>query len=1184
MKLRFLSFVAIATMSLSAMAQTWTAPVMPESPAQGVEYTADGATPYYLYNVGCAQFVTGANTWATEISLGKNSTPYMELVVEALEEGEADVYPDCVKLKLNGTFKFTGDHDRVDYPVTDTYLWRNSETNGFIDRNGQACWFWKFTKAESGNYYWQSAPGMGDFSDAETQYAKGEGAGSAVTFNASEDAENIEWAFVPTSSITAEDMAAYGEKVNLYNARVALYEVLNDAVTYNVDYAAASAVYNNANATTEEVAAATETLRPVVNKAAVLATIPNSSEENPLDITKYVLVNADFSAAADNGTNPPGWTVTPGMGNNLGQQGASYTNNDVDPAVTISKFIEAWLPANNETKQGLKDGVICQQVSGLPEGRYRIAADVMAVWQGDELDEDPRGIYLYYNNGSFTMHGDALSTENGKPEHFTFDFDYDGAETMTIGLMAENANINWMGMDNFQLFAIGTVKNLPSFTALAGACATAKEINYNEYKAEAAIISDFESALNNAQSLVNAGSDDSKDQEYKDAFQELDAARAALTESQAAYKKLAAFVEQLNSDQEKYTGDLQTFVEELYEDYSDAYEQGSMTTAEIEAAIEGYAQQIKEKTQELFDAAVAQDTSLEQPLDITPLFDHMSFAYGTSQTAFGNGYPSADEPIWQPVDTQGNPTSQGNFKTNYSTAEVWNNSPFDIRRTIENLPKGNYTLKAHAFFRAADNDTNYPTWTEDNTYGEGFAYIYAGVNRTPITNVAAIASDLLADIPNPYDCNNGNYLPNNQQSAYKIFTEGQYAELAEKCYIGVSGNVYEDGGSLNVGFAGTEDLAANHWTIVYNFELYYNGVANLDDDINALIERLTETEDLGVSANIAIRNQAIEKGNAALGADFDTQSAAIKELQDAIAELSKTQELVNQLQDSYTFYERCEINLLVMPEDPTYEELKNTIDEAFTGESFESNQQIQGWIDQLPVAWVKYVTSCTEMAEASVDMPTDITPIILNADFEYNGERGVTPSYWTRNGSIGANQGFQSNTYVNEETGVTVANFLEAWKSGNAALDDGSFSQTIAAPLPAGFYRLSVDGFATNQGNEEVPEGVFLFARGGGASNITSIGQATATPETFVVDFEANGTGLTTVGIYTEGTAANWFAVDNFRLEYLGTTAPDAIENINASTTAPVAIFGIDGRQQSSLRRGINIVRQNGKVQKVLVK
>ncbi len=1181
MKLRLLSFVAVAAMSLTAMAQTWTAPVAPESPAKGVDYEADGATAYYLYNVGAGQFVLGANTWATQISLSSDSKPYMEIVVEPLDGTDAENYPDCVMLKLNGTFYFSGDHDRNNYEVSNTYLFRDSEASGFIDHNNQAVWFWKFTKAESGNYYWQSAPGMGDnkFPNSETQYAKGT-PGAGVEFNATADAANIEWAFVPVGSVSEEDMAAFASQMELYNARLDLYDLLNDAALYGVDYAAASTVYNNAAATAAEVTAAAEALRPDVNAAAIPYGIAHSSEDAPFELTKYALVNADFEAAANNYTNPTGWTVTPGMGQNLGQQNASYTNNDVDPAVSINKFIEAWYPT---ATGALHDGVICQQVTGLPAGRYRIAADVMAVWQGAALEEDPRGIYLYYDNGSFSIHGESLATENGKPLHFEFDFDYDGtAPSMEIGLMAQNTNQNWMGMDNFKLFAIGPMKDLPSFTALVGAVNTAKEIDTDTQKAEYNLITDFESAIDAAEELVNAGSDESKEQEYKDAFQVLDKARSALTESQAAYKKFRAFIDQLNADERRYNGDLKTFVADLAGEYESKYDEGSITTAEIDAAIEAYPSAVRQFVQQLFDAAVAQGGTLDEPLDITPLIDHMDFpdTNGGDQEAFANGYP-ADAPVWM------NETSTGNFKTNYGTAEVWDARPFNIYRDFTDLPKGNYTIKTHAFFRVEANDANYPNWQADSEYGKGFATLYAGVNHTPIPNLAQLASPILADLDAPYDCLDGNYLPNNQHSANMIFTDAKYANLAGMCYIGASGNVLEDGGTLRAGIQGTSDLQGNHWTIWYGFELYYNGIANLDEDIQSLMTQLDELYAAGVAENVTKKDQALKDGNAALGEDFDTQTAAIKKLQEAIDAINKTQALIQKLNVAQAEYAQMQSDLLdLTPTDATLDRILAEIDAAMNADEFESNEQIEGWINGLPAAWAKYVLSAEEMSGATVDAPVDVTPALINADFEAAGHaRGVMPSGWTLDGTIGANQGFQdNNTYSSEDGTITLSNFLECWRSGNAALTDGTISQTIAAALPQGYYRLSVDGYATNQGNEEVVDGVFVFVNGAGASNNISIGAATAAPATWSFDFSANGSGLTTVGIFTQSTTANWFAVDNFRLEYLGTVAPDAVESLNADATGPAVIYGIDGRQQSQLRRGINIVRKGGNVEKILVK
>ena len=91
-----------------------------------------------------------------------------------------------------------------------------------------------------------------------------------------------------------------------------------------------------------------------------------------------------------------------------------------------------------------------------------------------------------------------------------------------------------------------------------------------------------------------------------------------------------------------------------------------------------------------------------------------------------------------------------------------------------------------------------------------------------------------------------------------------------------------------------------------------------------------------------------------------------------------------------------------------------------------------------------------------------------------------------------------------------------------------------------------------------------------------------------VVEFAyKEGDGPVRVGLKLTETMSNiWCPFDNFRLYYLGTTAPDAVESLAADTkAAPAAIYTLDGRQASTLQRGINIVRRaDGTVQKVLVK
>jgi hypothetical protein len=67
--------------------------------------------------------------------------------------------------------------------------------------------------------------------------------------------------------------------------------------------------------------------------------------------------------------------------------------------------------------------------------------------------------------------------------------------------------------------------------------------------------------------------------------------------------------------------------------------------------------------------------------------------------------------------------------------------------------------------------------------------------------------------------------------------------------------------------------------------------------------------------------------------------------------------------------------------------------------------------------------------------------------------------------------------------------------------------------------------------------------------------------------------------------AQDWIYVDNFRLFYLGLETPDAVDSVNHVTNTPSAIYGLDGRRQSRVQRGVNIIRMSdGTIRKVLVK
>lgn len=1248
MKQRLLSFVAITALSCVAMAQTWTAPVKPKSPAEGLlEFATEPVNGgnFFIMNVGEGQFLTGANVWATQISLSSDAIPYMQLTTVETEE-ESGIFK--LRRTNDANDKFYGDHGReggYNPPAGRNLLFRGGE-DGYVDENGQGGDRFVFNKTDNGYYYFQSDVTEGKFENANDEYAGSTGAGKYVCFTKTKTDPNIEWVFIPVGDVDIDDYKtqaeAYAPQLAIYEARLALYNTLVDAAKYGVDYDEASAVYNKTDATAEQLTSAKEALQPAVNHAALMAAIAASSEETPFDITQYALTNPSFDSGMT------GWTITEGMGANLQVQSAKYTYNDV----TIQGFIEAWRKAADGP---LSDGVICQTVTGLPEGRYRIEADVMAVWQGSALSEDQKGIYLFYNNGSFTLHSESLFTDNEKPEHFSFDFDYDGAETMTIGLMAESTNQNWMGFDNLKLYAIGKVQTPPSFYALITEVETSEPYNDegDDLKANAGLRTSFQNAFSAAYKLADdQNPTKDKAESYSAAYQNLHDARLALTASIETYKKLQNLINQIQSDYDSYEGqsmyaDLRTQLNNMISEYQGGYESGSYTSGEIDGFITAYDNVLKDYVQALFDKAAKdaaeKGTTLEEPINITSLFDHMSYAYGTTQTGenvYANGYP-AENPVWI------NETKAKNFQTNYSTAQVWNQHPFKISRTFNELPAGRYEIRVHGAYRMAAHDVNYPAYTNGEYAGNDGAFLFAGSNKTPFINMAEITTS--APIVEGNDANVGTeeapiYVINGQQAAHMLFSDAAYADLAKKCYLAVATNVKN--GTLTVGVEGTDQLQDNQWTVWQDFELYYYGAPNasaLDDEIQALIDIADPiSQDKGEGDNLILvqsilddLSNAVKDGQDAQASELEKdKQAAIKTLEDAIAAARENMSVFAELMSlSDSRYNAMNELVEYTFEDTSYPELVNEVIQRLDGifydeelkenVSFDSHEQMVTYLNRMKDEWYPFLLSVQGMDQATEDDPIDLTYLITNATFDdMTGATKADPQGWTCE-------------YESKDGGGREG-VAEFWNAS-------AFNIYQEIPqLKDGYWRLSVDAvYRAGNAAEEAKDDngnykndEYLYVN----DLTTKVIQWSDTergaikpddPETYTpiqqlytqddVQFDAPNnqanflqfiekgryhnalifgygegiegafTGSITIGLKkTVAVANDWCPFDNFKLEYLGTEQPTAVESLGAKAAAGAAIssiFSIDGRQQSQLRRGINIVRTaDGKVTKVLVK
>ncbi|MCD7721838.1 MAG: hypothetical protein LUI09_06370, partial [Prevotellaceae bacterium] len=165
----------------------------------------------------------------------------------------------------------------------------------------------------------------------------------------------------------------------------------------------------------------------------------SADPENPLDITSSVLVNPDGSSANAS----DGWTTKQDF--SYGPS-TTYTNGDAN---LTSSFFEVY----DATQLG--DKTMSQTIT-LPAGEYRLTADAIAVLQSSHLTP-VTGVSLYAGEAEST----SISTYDGVPETFSVDFAVEPEDQATtaqveVGVKVASTNANWVAVDNFKLYYLGS--------------------------------------------------------------------------------------------------------------------------------------------------------------------------------------------------------------------------------------------------------------------------------------------------------------------------------------------------------------------------------------------------------------------------------------------------------------------------------------------------------------------------------------------------------------------------------------------------------------------------------------------------------------------------------------------------------------------------------------------------------
>lgn len=385
-KIKLLLAAMAAMVSLGVNAQSWVAPTITgEDPVSGGQYKIKNVGAGTFLDMGKAWF-----SWSTTAILSENG--------------------------INFTVNADGNNWKFIRTGTQGVFTSGNDIAGDAMHVDNTAHTYGITKLANGNYHIHDA--NGNESSPCWGYGTPTGktlAGVVAHADATAEGWNCEWAFVSTNAF------------NIYQARLGLYNEYLLAVSESINTDDAATVYNNASATIDQINAATKALRlkraePFIN---------NAAEDNPQDLTKFFVVNADFSTK--DGT---GWTRTGSWGNQQFGTGAmeSWNNNNVS---------------------------VTQDLTDLPNGKFSVTCDMISGNAG-------RTAYVYAK-GMTEVNGENVSAQSSEGNYTTMSNEVAGNTVSAYPVLVDNHTLTigfkdpsgWVVVDNFKIIYYG-----PDLTAL----------------------------------------------------------------------------------------------------------------------------------------------------------------------------------------------------------------------------------------------------------------------------------------------------------------------------------------------------------------------------------------------------------------------------------------------------------------------------------------------------------------------------------------------------------------------------------------------------------------------------------------------------------------------------------------------------------------------------------------------
>jgi hypothetical protein len=966
-------------------------------------------------------------------------------------------------------------------------------------------------------------------------------------------------------------------------AKEQLKALIDEGEKTGADVTEATAIYNKSNATLEEVLAAIEK-QEELNKAvltdlsAFFLDNPHFTLDTPLPEDEGICTY-DYDMKDPNGSNGrkvsyygmqeiSGWTANNlsdntevsgrsdgkngracgifALGSNSFLGGAAFlpptTMSDGATEGNLLGFVGVWTALSQYT-----------QKRTLPAGDYKL---VISYYNAGGTGEIAKNLMGFVEENGTEHLGTTKKWDVGKwmKDEIEFTLGEDTPGYFTVGYTAANAGSGSMPhffIDGISLYYVGETAIDPSLMGLQAAISAAQKYMTEAFATD--LKNTLSQALNAGQKLIDDKSTDAT--ANKAAADAITALVPQVTANIKAYEALDAFIGfegALEKAREKYPAEiypeLNDGLDDLSDDANEAYSDYTWTTDEINAAIASLKDVIKNGVQKAWEAALASDKPLAQPIDISALFDQLSYTYDTAEKK-GSNVP----------DTEWANNAGDNFKTQYGVAEVWNKSPFTVSCTLPEMPAGSYTITTKAFYREASNSSNYTKYEEEAL--TDLAFVFAGNNKEALVNVATIAEDAHEGWSAIVE-GEGPYVPNGLKAAYDIFEDDEYDEKVE---TSVKTALTKEG-DLTFGIKGDE-MEGDSWVVWYTFSITYDKVIDIEalrEGLKNLVAEVSDyteehEEDMNDYGWNAI-GTVLEDAEAVANKTKPTQTeivTATENLTEAYADAKENVAawvaFVTVRENIETIAEECaetandealeaygNLDLYNKPKNMTTEELKAFIEEV---NSIAQDLRIPNGYDT-----------------ASDGAPFDMTAVIVNPSFE---DEDI--SAWTWNSKASGDTGqreISNETYtVEAPNGEDIGSYV--FNTWNSTTPDGGFYVKQQLILPAGTYELKAL-LASDQGN-------VIKLSANDVSDEFTMADVKSKGQYGSITFELDKKGSVEIQVYSE----KWFKADDFTLAYFGTDSekvPTAIEGVDApAKKAYGAEFNVAGQRVGAGYKGFVI-------------